>query len=147
VLWEFRIGSKPFYFCNLGWIRDPKGVIVHRMCTSTMRRYSCGTKSLLRCFRIGVLASRTLRPCGRLRRLHHQCMCEGVIPVFVLLGYIAESPLIITALLLDRSWAIRGCIGNNFFVICTEPQHIYIRTYDKHEARIFSMSHPNPHPK
>jgi hypothetical protein len=23
---------------------------------------------------------------------------------------------------LDRSWGIRGCVGNNFFVICAEPQ-------------------------
>jgi hypothetical protein len=35
VLWEFRIGSKPIYFRNLGWIRDPEGVIVHHLCTST----------------------------------------------------------------------------------------------------------------
>jgi hypothetical protein len=27
------------------------------------------------------------------------------------------SPIIVTTLLLDRSWAIRGCVGNNFFVI------------------------------
>jgi hypothetical protein len=36
-----------------------------------------------------------------------------------------RSPVIVTVLLPDRSWAIRGCVGNIFFVICTKPQQWY----------------------
>jgi hypothetical protein len=35
-----------------------------------------------------------------------------------------RSQLIVTTLLIDRSWAIRGCVSNIFFVISSEPQHI-----------------------
>jgi hypothetical protein len=122
VLREFQIGSKPIYFCNLGWIRDPEGVIVHRMRMSTTRCCTCGTKSLRRCCRTGVVASRSSQPWGQLRLLHRQHLCESVIPAFGLQGYVTEFLLIVTSLLLDRSWAIQGCVSNNFFVICTEPQ-------------------------
>jgi hypothetical protein len=62
VLQEFRIRSKPIYFRNLGWVRDPEGVIVHRMCASTTRCCTCGTKSLRRCCRTSVVTSRSPRP-------------------------------------------------------------------------------------
>jgi hypothetical protein len=124
VLRKFRIVSKPIYFSNLGLIRDPKGVIVHRMCMCTMRCCTCGTKSSHRYCCTGVVASRSTWPWGRLHWLHHQCLCRGVIPVFGLWWYITESLLIFTTLLLDRSSAIQGCVGNNFFVICTEPQQL-----------------------
>jgi hypothetical protein len=99
VLWEFWIGSKPIYFPNLSWIQDPEGVIVHHTCTSTMRCCTCGTKSLHRCYRTGIMASRSSWPWGRLRRLHRQRLCRSVIPAFGLWGYISASPLIVTALL------------------------------------------------
>jgi hypothetical protein len=114
---EFRIGSKPIYFRNLDWIRDPEGVIVHHMCTSTTRCCTCNTKLLHRCCHTGIVALRSSWPWGRLRCLYRQCLCRSVIPVFDLRGYITESPLIIIALLLDRSWAIQGCIGNNFLFL------------------------------
>jgi hypothetical protein len=37
--------------------------------------------------------------------------------VFDLQGYVTESLLIVTTLLLDRSWAIRGSVGNKFFLL------------------------------
>jgi hypothetical protein len=71
----------------------------------------------------GVVAtSSSTRPCGRLRWLHHQRMCGSIIPAFGLQGYVTEVQLIVTIILIDRSWAIRDCVGNNFFV-SIEPQH------------------------
>jgi hypothetical protein len=116
VLREFRIGSKLIYFHNLGWIRDPEGVIVHRMCTSTTRCCMCGTQLLYRCCHTGVVSSRSSWPWGWPRRLHRQHLCGSIIPVFGLQGYLTKSLLIVTALLLDRSWAIRGCVGILLFV-------------------------------
>jgi hypothetical protein len=59
---------------------------------------------------------------GWLHRLHHQCLCGSIIPAFGLQGYVTESQLIVTSLLIDRSWATRGCVGNKKFVISIEPQ-------------------------
>jgi hypothetical protein len=114
-------GSKPIYFCNLGWIRDPEGVIVHNMCMSTTRCCTFGTKSLCRCCRTGVVESRSSQPWGRLHHLYRQCLCGSIIPAFGLRGYISESMLIITMLLLDRSWEIRGCIGNKSLLFAPNP--------------------------
>jgi hypothetical protein len=61
-----------------------------------------------------------------------------------------RSPVIITALLVDRSWEIWSCVGNNFFVICTETQQWYqsptyayygctIRTHSNMWVLILSM--------
>jgi hypothetical protein len=99
VLREFRIGSKPIYFRNLNWIRDPEGVIVHHMCTSTTRCCTCGTKSLRRYCHTSIVASTSSRPWDRLRQLHHQRLCGGVIPAIDLRGYITDLQLIITSLL------------------------------------------------
>jgi hypothetical protein len=94
------------------------------MCMSTTRCWTCYTKSLRRCCRTGVVASRSSRPWGQLHRLHRQCLCGSIIPAIGLWGYVSDLQLIVTTLLLDRSWAIQGCVSNNFFVICTEPQQI-----------------------
>jgi hypothetical protein len=44
------------------------------MCTSTRRCCSCDAGLLHRC------------------RLHHQCLCGGVIPVIGLQGYVTDLP-------------------------------------------------------
>jgi hypothetical protein len=59
VLREFRIGSKAIYFHNLGLIRDPEGVNIRHMCTSTTRCCMRGTDSLHQCR--GVKIFTTLR--------------------------------------------------------------------------------------
>jgi hypothetical protein len=120
VMPEFWIGSKPIYFRNLDWIRDPEGVIVHYMYTSTTRCYTCGTRSLRQYFRTSVMASRSSWPWGRLRRLHRQHLCGSVIPMFGLQGYVSKSLLIITTLLL-YTCAIRGCVGNKILLFGPNP--------------------------
>jgi hypothetical protein len=82
---------------------------------------TCGTNSLCRCCRTGVVASRSSWPWGRLCRLHYQCMCGGVIPAIGLRGYITNLQLIVTSLLLDRSCAILGCIGNKILLFVPNP--------------------------
>jgi hypothetical protein len=41
-------------------------------------------------------------------------------------GYISESPLIVTTLLLDRSWAIQDCVGNNFLLFAPNPNNFQL---------------------
>jgi hypothetical protein len=122
VLGEFRIGSKPIYFGNLGWIRDSEGVIVHRMCTSTTRCCTCGTKLLRRCLTHwcrGIEIFTTLRSATS---YSSSMPMRGCNPRVRSTRIRHRSPVIVTALLLDGSWEILGCVGNNIFVICTEPQ-------------------------
>jgi hypothetical protein len=69
------------------------------------------------------MASGSTWPWGGLRRLHHQRLCGHVIPAIDLRGYITDLPLIITILLIDRSWAIRGCAGNIFLLLASKPPH------------------------
>jgi hypothetical protein len=96
VLEEFRIGSKPIYFRNLGWIRDPEGVIVHRIGTSTMRYCTYDTKSLRWYYCTSIVASRSSRPWDRLHRLHRRRLCGSIIPTFNLQGYVIEALLIVS---------------------------------------------------
>jgi hypothetical protein len=56
--------------------------------------------------------------------------------MFGLREYVAESLLSVTALLLDRSSAIRGCVGNNFFcylqrtpIVVSEPDLCVVCLY------------------
>jgi hypothetical protein len=123
VLQEFWIGAKPIYFRNLGWIRDPEGVIMHITCTSTMRCYTCGTKSLRQC----VALVSWHQDLHMLHHVHHQRLCGSIIPAFGLRGYISKSPIIVIALLLDRSWAMQGCVGNIFLLFAPNPNNSYIR--------------------
>jgi hypothetical protein len=104
----------------------PKGVIVHGTCMSTTRCCTCCTMSLCRCCRTSIMAPwccgvqifTTLRsatssssstpvrrrnPRDRSMRVRHR------------------SPLIVTTLLLDRSWAIRGYVANIFLLFVPNP--------------------------
>jgi hypothetical protein len=54
VLQEFWIGSKLIYFRNLGWIRDPEGVIMHRVLCGVARAtlsHCAGVVALVSCRR------------------------------------------------------------------------------------------------
>jgi hypothetical protein len=57
---------------------------------------------------------------GRLRRLHHQRMCGGVIPAFGLQGYVVEHLFTVTALLIDRSSGNSG-LGRFFWLFASNP--------------------------
>jgi hypothetical protein len=52
---------------------------------------TCGTQLLRRCYRTGVVTSRFTWPWGRLCWLHHQRLCGGAIPAFVLWGYVTDA--------------------------------------------------------
>jgi hypothetical protein len=78
---------------------------------------TCGARSLRRYCRTGVVASRSSRPWGRLRRLHHQRPVRGRNPR----DRSTRGCVIVTTLLLDWSWAIWGCVGNNFLLFTLNP--------------------------
>jgi hypothetical protein len=93
LLREFRIWFKLIYFSDLGWIRDPRG---RRRSSYVYEYYEARHLWHYSCC-IVVVTSGSTWPWGRLRRLHHQCLCRNVIPAFGLRGYITD-PLIITTL-------------------------------------------------
>jgi hypothetical protein len=87
-----------------------------------VRCYTCGTQSLHWYYRTGVMTSSSTWPWGRLRRLHHQYLCGGVIPVFGLQGYNTDLQLFVIELLIDRSWAIWGCVDIKFCYLALNPR-------------------------
>jgi hypothetical protein len=97
--------SKYFFFrCSAGL--DPKGVMVRRMCVSTMRYCTCDTMSVRRCCHTGIMAPwchgivvLLRQDLGWLRRLHRQRLCRSVIPMIGLRGYVTNLQLIVIALL------------------------------------------------
>jgi hypothetical protein len=126
---EFWIWSKLIYFRNLGWIGGTRRIHHSPYVYETTRYCTCSTQSLRQCYRTGVVASRPSWPWGRLRRLHHQRMYGGIIFVFGLWGYIIDLPLIVTALLIDRSWCIRNCVGF-FLLFAPNPNSINYTLFD-----------------
>jgi hypothetical protein len=83
----------------------------------------CGTKSLR------LATSRSTRPWGRLRWLHHQRFCGSVFSVFGLQGYVTESELIVTTLLIDRSWAFGFSVAIIFLFLAMIPNINVIESY------------------
>jgi hypothetical protein len=125
VLREFWIWSKMIFLRNLGWIGETERSHHSSYVYKNTRCYTCGTKSLRQCYDTGVVISSSTWPWGRLRWLHHQRLCGGIILAFGLQGYVTESPAnrfsITNRYILGNS----GCIANNFFVICIEPQQTF----------------------
>jgi hypothetical protein len=88
------------------------------------------------------MTSRSSRPWGRLHRLHHQHLCGGIIPAFGLEGTSPNLQLIVTILLIDRSWEIRGCVGNFFCYLHQTPTpralHDTVTSGDRNRAPLLS---------
>jgi hypothetical protein len=115
VLREFWIWSKPIYFHNLGWIRDSKVVIIHRMCTIPRKVVPFEAPGHYD----GVFAtSSSTRPWGQ---LHHQTLARERNPHIRSMRDVTDLQLIVIALLIDRSRAIQGCVHNNFFLLASNP--------------------------
>jgi hypothetical protein len=98
------------------WIGDPGVIIIHRMCMSSTSAVLCGTKSMHWSYRIKIyttLRSNTSASLSTFVRERN--------PHIGLQRYVTESQLIVTTLLIDRSWAFGSRVANFVLFLASIP--------------------------
>jgi hypothetical protein len=76
-----------------------------------------------------VIAPRSSRPRGQVRRLHHQRLCGSIIPTFGLRGYVSELLFTVTTLLVDRSLGNLGLRRIKFLLFASNPNTFMKKAY------------------
>jgi hypothetical protein len=108
---------KPIYFCNIGFIGET-GISHHspfvykysevlhlwHWVVAPVLSHHCHGMKIYMTLRSATSTSSSTHVWGHNPRDRSTRVHPG-------------STIIVTTLLLDRSWAIQGCVGNNFFVI------------------------------